>query len=203
MASKKHAAAVGILLIVALSLFGCASSNEYMKPSVQEGAAPVAGDNESVVVFMRPSGEGPVIKTSSSVFDINDKDESFLGIVSAKKKVVCRTTPGEHVFMVIGESADFMKASLQAGKTYYVLVVQRMGGWKARFSLKPVTKNELISRQFKTWYADCELTENTPGAFQWAKDNAESIRSKRTEYWKKWNERSEADKPTLNPDDCL
>ena len=199
--SKKHAFVSCILLMVVLSLFGCAGSNQYMRPSAQESVAPVAADNESVVVFMRPSTLGFAI--SSSVFDINDSNESFLGIVSAKKKVVCRTTPGEHMFMVIGESADFMRANLQAGKTYYALVTPRMGAWKARFSLRPVTKAELGSDQFKTWYADCEFTENTPGAFQGAKDNAESIRSKKTEYLKKWNGKSEAAKPMLHPDDCL
>lgn len=198
--SKSHAVA-GILLIVALSLFGCAGSNQYMKPSVQEGAAPVPGDNESLVIFMRPSTMGWAV--SSSVFDINDKDESFLGIVSAKKKVVYRAAPGEHMFMVIGESADFMRANLLPGKTYYALVTPRMGNWKARFSLKPLAKSELGSDKFKEWYAACEFTENTPGAFQWAKDNAESIRSKRVEYLKKWNEKPEAGKPVLNPDDCL
>jgi len=201
MISKKCAALAGILLIVVLSLFGCAGSNQYMKLSVPESVSAVASDNESLVIFMRPSTLGFAI--SSSVFDINDKDESFVGIVSAKKKVVYRTAPGEHMFMVIGESADFMRANLQAGKTYYALVTPRMGVWKARFSLRPVTKAELGSDQFKTWYADCEFTENTPGAVQWAKDNAESIRSKRVEYQKKWNGKSEADKPAINRDDCL
>lgn len=195
---KKHALVAACLLIVLFFLSGCA---EHMKSSSpQEGVRISAGENESVVVFMRPSTLG---FNRSSVFEIGDDGERLLGIVAASKKVVYRATPGEHMFMVIGESADFMKANLQAGKTYYALVTPRPGVWKDRFSLKPVTRTELDSEQFKAWYADCEFVESTPGAFQWAKDHGESIRSKKTEYLKKWNRKPDTAKPMLKPDDGL
>ena len=192
---------VGILLAIVALSYGCAGSNQYMRPASEEKGLSAPADNESMVVFMRPSGFGFAI--SSSVFDISDKDETFVGIVSAKKKVAYRTNPGEHMFMVIGETADFMKATLQPGKTYYALVTPRMGAWKARFSLKPVLKSELSSGEFKDWLSTCDFTENTPEAFEWAKHNSPSIRSKRAASWEKWNEKAESDKPTLNSDDCL
>jgi hypothetical protein len=157
--------------------------------------------NEVLVVFMRPSTFGFAI--SSSVFDIRENSDEFVGIIPAKKKVVYKTTPGEHMFMVIGESADFMKASLQAGKTYYALVTPRMGVWKARFSLQPVSKEQLHSDELKDWIGSCEIVENTEASFQWAKDNAPSIQSKKVEYLKKWDAKPEEEKPLLNPDDGL
>jgi hypothetical protein len=195
---KNRIVVVGVLLIITGIFSGCAGSSKFMKPATGGTDLTVAKDNESIVVFMRPSGLGFAV--SSSVFDLGGNDEKFVAIVSAKKKVAYRTNPGKHVFMVIGESADFMNADLQAGKTYYARVTPRMGAWKARFSLKPVSKGELISSEFKEWFNTCELTENTPEAFEWARNNASSIRSKRTEYWDKWDQRT--DKPSLNSDDC-
>jgi hypothetical protein len=196
-----RAIAVGILLGIAVLLCGCAGSNQYMRLVSETKELPVPSNNEAMVVFMRPSGLGYAV--SSSVFDINDTNEDFVGIVSAKKKVVYKTNPGEHMFMVIGETADFMRANLQSGKTYYALVTPRMGNWKARFSLKPVSKGELSSGEYRDWLNSCELTENTPEAFQWAKDNSPSIRSKRAGSWIIWNAKPESDKPTLNLVDCL
>jgi hypothetical protein len=180
--------------------YGCAGTNQYMRSVSGEKGLSVPADNESMVVFMRPSGMGFAV--SSSVFDISDTGEDLVGIVSAKKRVAYNTKPGEHMFMVIGETADFMRANIKPGKTYYALVTPRMGAWKARFSLNPVSKSELSSIEFKDWLNTCEPTENTPEAFQWAKDNAPSIRTKRAASLVKWNEKPESDKPTLNPDDC-
>ena len=49
----------------------------------------------------------------------------FIGILSGKTKVAHLTEPGEKLFMVIGENADFMKATLEAGKTYYALKTEK------------------------------------------------------------------------------
>ncbi|NLL13207.1 MAG: hypothetical protein GX267_07375 [Fibrobacter sp.] len=196
--------AVTVLISMVVFLFGCAGSNKYMKPAASGQDDPASfklGEGEAGIVFMRPSTFG--YKISSSVFEISENDETFAGIVSARKKVFYKTSAGEHLFMVIGESADFMKASLMAGKMYYALVTPRMGAMKARFSLKPVTKSELTSEQFKTWEKDCELTENTPESFNWAKKNSGSIKAKRAKYWPVWDGKADIDKPILQEEDCL
>jgi len=157
--------------------------------------------NEAMVVFMRPS----TFKNDfgSSVFDITENREDLVGIVPAKKKVVYKTNPGEHMFMVIGETADFMRANLQAGKTYYALVTPHMGGWKARFALRPVSKKELNSKRLNSWLSSCKIVENTKDSFEWVKQNAPSIQSKKQEFLTEWNARPEKAKPMLNPDDGL
>lgn len=198
---KKCVVILGLLMAVTIFLSGCAGSSKYMKET--SGVAPSykPEKTESLVIFMRPSGLGFAI--SSSVFDITEKEEVFVGIVPAKKKVAYKTNPGEHMFMVVGESADFMRANLEAGKTYYALVTPRMGVWKARFSLKPIHKQELNSDEFQNWFNSCDFVENTQDSYDWAKNNTVSIQSKKEEYLTKWNEKSDTDKPLLNSDDGL
>lgn len=196
--------AIAVLISTAMFLIGCAGSNKYMKPAAsgQDGPASFKlGEGEAGIIFMRPSTFGFAI--SSSVFEISEGDEMLVGIVSAKKKVFYKTGAGEHFFMVVGESADFMKANLMAGKIYYALVTPRVGAMKARFSLKPVKKSELSSAEFKSWEKDCELTENTPESFNWAKKNSGSIKAKRTKYWPVWDGKADFDKPILQEEDCF
>jgi hypothetical protein len=144
---------------------------------------------------MRPSTLGFAIQ--SSVFDVTDGDPQLVGIVAAKKKVGYQVEPGEHLFMVVGESADFMSATLAENKTYYALVTPRMGLWKARFSLQPVHADELGGDEFQDWLDGCEWVEKTPESDQWATANIMSIRSKQNEYHAKWMAKSATERPVL------
>jgi len=184
-----------VVLLVAVS--GCAGRSEFMQ-DVPEGQADyVPAPGQALVIFMRPSGFGFAIQ--SSVFDITDNEPEFLGIVSAKTKIAHNAAPGEHRYMVIGESADFLEADLLAGRTYYSLVTPRMGVWKARFSLKPVRKPDLTSAEFTQWYDDTRWAENKPTAQTWAQEHMDSIKSKQEKYLPKWLDRT--DKRRLLPSD--
>jgi len=184
--------------IFMLLISGCAS--QHMRPAGPDAAASYApGQDQATVIFMRPSSVGGAIQ--SSVFDVTGSENNLIGIVSYKTKVAYKVAPGEHLFMVIGESADFMKAVLDAGKIYYALVTPRIGVWKARFSLKPVHKDELNSEKFNDWNSSCEFVENTDASFQWAKEEMEGIQEKRTSYFEKWMKKPEADRPVLQRED--
>ena len=122
-----------IVLCIGLALSGCAS--KYMQPVGPERELIYEpSESEAVIIFMRPSAFGGAVQ--STVFDVTTGENILVGIVSSKAKVAHKTTPGEHIFMVVGESADFMGAEVEAGKKYYALVTPRVGVWKARFSLK-------------------------------------------------------------------
>ena len=198
--------AVSFFVVMAL-LVGCATtngpagSNKYMKQGTGVAAVPTPSENEAVVVFMRPSSLG--FGVNSSVFDLSDTDERLVGIVSAKKKVAYVASPGEHTFMVIGETADFMGANLEAGKTYYALVTPRMGTWKARFSLKPLTSADFEGKEFKDWERVCQSEENSDEANNWARQNSPSMKSKRAEHFPKWKGRPEPERPFLKKEDAL
>ena len=107
----------------------------------------------------------------STVFDVTDDAPRMVGIVSAKTKIAYEVAPGEHHFMVVSEAADFMRADLAAGKTYYALVTPRMGVWRARFSLLPPNRNmnaarrvmrPVRSRPARSWSTYWAKSENPP-----------------------------------------
>jgi len=187
-----------IVLCIGLALSGCAS--KYMQPVGPERELSYEpSESLAVIVFMRPSAFGGAVQ--SSVFDVTTEENILVGIVSSKAKVAYKKAPGEYTFMVVGESADFMEAEVEAGKKYYALVTPRMGVWKARFSLKPIHKNELESDKFKEWFTSCSFVENTDSSYQWARDNADSVQSKRETYYQKWMSKPEMDRPALYKED--
>jgi hypothetical protein len=186
-----------VLGVAAMSAVGCAGAVKNMQPVANVNT--VAAPTEAVVVFLRPSGVGYAVQTS--VFEVNEGVPSRLvGIVAAKKKVVYRTTPGPHTFMVIGESADFMYADLAPGRTYYALATVRPGFWKARFSLKPVTPAE--HGDLTGWLADSEWVAVNADSERWAAENAADIEKKRSAYLAKWLQKPEADRPFLRATDA-
>jgi len=141
--------------------------------------------DQALIIFIRASNFGCAI--SSSIFDVSSNETKFIGVFKSGVKVAYDVAPGEHVFMVVGESADFMKATMSPGKTYYALVVPRTGAMKARFTLKPLHYFDLASDDFAKWDSKTKLVENTPETVQWAKDNAADIEGKRTRWWAAWS----------------
>jgi hypothetical protein len=161
---------------------------------------------KALVVFMRPSSVGFAI--ASSVYDAPDADTRFIGVVRSKQKMAYQADPGVHRFMVIAENADFMDATLEAGKTYYVLIQPRMGVWKARFSLFPVHNHAdpgdtLQNPDFAKWNAKTELVATSPAGLAWYEDNKASVAEKKADYLVKWNRMLDSDRAelTLHPHD--
>ena len=181
------------LLISALFLFlltGCQST--LMEP-VAEQTQTNAQAGKAQVVFIRSAFVGQAIQ--ASVYDVTSGTPEFIGIVSNDTKVSYMTSPGEHMFMVVGESADFLKANVSEGKTYYTVVTPRMGFWKARFSMHPVRNDDTAkfkydSKDFKEMLADSKFVKSGLKAEQWAVKNGNSISSKMNEYLPEWKQKS-------------
>jgi len=190
-----------VLASLALALLVTACASPLMKPTLEGQEEYVPESGKVQVIFMRPSDFGGAIQ--SSVFHLKPDKDEFIGIVSANTKVRYIAEPGEHMFMVVGESADFMRAYLTEGKTYYALVSPRMGLWKARFSLKPIRREQLSTEEFAGWNEETRFVESTPGARQWAQNNWDSIQSKKYQYMEDWEAKSAADKEerTLRKED--
>lgn len=184
-----------LIAVVALFFTGCAGSVKNMTPLAPSQVVTVPAQDKAMVIFMRPSSMGYAIQ--SSVFDIQNNTPKLVGIVAAKKKVAYQVDAGEHLFMVVGESADFMSATLESNKTYYALVTPRMGMWKARFSLKPVSSNELMTAEFNEWLNDCEWVGKTLESDNWEQSNFTDIHSKYTSYYKDWMSKDASDRPKL------
>lgn len=180
----------GFALLLLAGVMGCQSSL-MVKPDIASSTMPTPAAGKALVVFLRPSMFGGAIQ--SSVYDTRGDSNEFIGIVSTKNKLAYQAAPGEHLFMVVAENADFMIAHLDAGKTYYALISPRPGFWKARFSLLPIhnradAKYSLKSSDFQDWMRKTSWVRVTPAARQWYQQNKASILEKQASYMRKWNQ---------------
>jgi len=176
-----------------------ANSNKLMQPAVQQ-QAPQPESGKAMLVIMRPSYSGGAI--ASSVYDISGEQTKLIGVLGPKDKIAYQVEPGQHRFMVVAENADFMEATLDAGKTYYAVVRARPGVWKARFSLLPIRTTSgdqynLQDPEFQKWNTASEWVERTERADAWFADHHASIEEKRSDYLLKWERMAPNDKAEL------
>jgi hypothetical protein len=174
-----------------------ANSNKLMQPAAQ---APQLEAGKAMLVIMRPSYYGGAI--AASVYDITGDESRLIGVLGPKDKIAYEVEPGQHRFMVVAENADFMEATLDAGKTYYAVVRARPGVWKARFSLLPIHATSaddynLQGPEFQKWNAVSEWVERTERADAWYADNRASVEEKRRDYLVKWDRMAPNDKAEL------
>lgn len=195
------------ILAVFSSVWLAACAGSPMLPSSnQVVTAPDPG--KAQIVFMRSSFLGSAI--NASLFEVNGDQNEFIGIMANGTKICKEVEPGEHTFMVVSEAADFMKANLEGGKTYYAMVTPRMGAWKARFSFQPIKNGaegnfSTTSDDFQDWVSDTKRVENSQKSLLWAKNNAASVDAKRNDYFTKWKAKDPAEiaRQTLEASDGL
>ncbi len=199
MRTNAHLARSALLAALALSASACAGTIKNMKEVPAGTSEPKPAPGKAMVVFLRPSGMAYAIQ--STVFEMKGQEPVLVGIVAAKTKVAWQADPGRHLFMVVGESGDFMSAEVEAGKTYFATITPRMGMWKARFSLRPVVGEEYVSPDFVLGLNGSRWVEKDESSEAWARENAADIRGKYDAYYPKWMEKAEADRPRLQPAD--
>ena len=183
-----------VVLALLLAAAGCARRTSLMTAGTG-GALAAAPADKAVVVFVRPQFKGYAV--SAAVYE----DGRFIGIVMRDARLVHETDPGAHRYMVVSEAADFLDATLDAGKLYFVRVVPRMGAWRARFSLDPITPGGGEWSDLRTWVAESyPVTANAEG-LAWARDNEASVREKERDYLREWLAKPAAERPVLRPGD--
>ncbi|MBN2418403.1 MAG: hypothetical protein JXL81_03385 [Deltaproteobacteria bacterium] len=189
---KRFVKYVGVLLLLILA--GCASPRMNLSVPVNTIISP--DKDKALVYFIRPEKIG--FKIHAAVYD----DAEFIGFVPYNQKLPYLAEPGRHLFMVVSEAADFMEADLLPGKTYYVKVRPRMGAWRARFSLAPITKELLQTKDFKKELNKARLINNDEKAYKWAAENRSSVLNKKSSYYEKWMTKDKSERPFLMKDDC-
>ncbi len=189
---KRYIYTISLIVLVS-GLFGCASPKMNMSIPVSSEIKPE--QDKALVYFLRPNSLG--FKIHAAVYD----DENFIGIIPYNQKLPYLAKPGEHLFMVVSEAADFLKADLLPGKTYYIKVIPRMGAWRARFSMAPITKEEMATSEVQKWIKDARPIQNNDEAYKWAKDNHPSVLNKKKAYFEKWISKPESERPFLKQQD--
>ena len=188
-----------LFLATFLIIIGCSGTIKNMREIPDENLVIIPEQGKSVVIFMRPESFGYQIQ--SSVFEIKGKLPALVGIIAAETKLAYRLDPGPHLFMVVGESADFMTADLAPNKIYYALVEPRMGVWKARFSFDPVHEEKVTTSDLTDWMEDCRWVEKTAESLDWAQENMPSIQAKLDKYYPVWLQKEQSKKQHLFPID--
>jgi hypothetical protein len=190
MSKQATAARTGMLLLALALTSACSIKSAHMTPVASGAQLTRPSEGKALVFFTRPSSYGGAIQ--ATIYD----GETYVGTVSGGTHVAYETTPGTHLFMVIGESADFMQAELLPDKTYYAGVHARMGVWKARFSFVPFNGSDV--KHGRDEVEDSRQVAANDQGRRWAAENAPGIAQKRRAYLAAWERKS--DKQTLHPE---
>ena len=188
----RTAAVVGIGLVLAVS--GCARRSSLMTAGAKDTLA-AAPPDKAVVVFLRPEFKNRAF--SAAVYE----DGRFIGIVMCGARLNHETEPGAHRYMVVSEAADFLDATLDAGKLYFVRVESRMGVWRARFSLAPITPGGGEWSDLRDWVKESYPVRVNAEGTAWARDNDASVREKERDYLQEWLAKPASERPVLRPGD--
>jgi len=176
-------------------------------PPVQQTAAPATltpistavapPEAPSRVIFMRVSKQSS--STNALLFDVSEPgDPKLIGNVGPASKLSYSLKPGLYTFMVLGDTAEFMQATIIGGKTYYALVIPRGGA--TRFSVEPIRQSEIGGKEFAGWDRG---TKPISGSAASASYDAAAAAEKRVRYWQEWSKKSETQRAelTLNAED--
>ena len=179
-----------LLLLPLAMLSACSIRSAHMTPMAARSGLVRPSEGRALVFFTRPSSYGGAIQ--ATIYD----SDTYIGTVSGGTHVAYETTPGTHLFMVIAESADFMRAELLPDKTYYAGVHARMGVWKARFSFVPFNGSD-VERGRDEVEDSRQVVVNERGQ-RWAVENARSVAEKKQEYLPAWERKG--NQQTLHAD---
>ena len=167
-----------LLSVLAVACFfasGCTS--KLMQPAATPSVTGAVQSDQAAIVFFRPSLFGGGIQ--APVIEATETDILYVGIVSSKMKLLHKTTPGKHHYIVGGEDSNLLEADLEGGKIYYVEVNPKLGLVKARFVFVPITNTELSSESFLKDLAACKWYANLPEGKAWFESNYASLKNKK------------------------
>ena len=138
------------VLVLGLLLAGCTAPLRGMRavPAGQVNLTSPA--DQAAIVFMRQVRAA----TSTSLFELRGQPDRF---------------------MVIGQSASFMDAEVQAGKTYYVAVVPGDLA-QEQFVFRPLRPADLEMPDIRECLASCVWVEDTEKSQAWARWESRTTR---------------------------
>ncbi len=137
---------------LAVILVGCKAPAPHMRPAMSRGIVPDPA--AATVVFVRPSSMAgairPVIATAQG---------RFLGESEARSVFVAKLPPGDHLLLSWSEGTPALRATLAAGRVYFVEVAPKMGAWSARVQLLALRPRDENWRELEEWLRKCDAIE--------------------------------------------
>jgi hypothetical protein len=174
----------GLVCVLALACASAPGSNisELMERQGKvRTAQPPRGD--ALIIFVRADEDRA--GTQATIYEIADDGDHFVGVSSGSTRLQWVMNPGTHLFMVLGEAADFLKATVAPDKTYYMQVMPRFGFFKARFSFRAVRREELGGPEWTAWQ-QLELIRCGIDCASWVQSNVNSIQRHKDEDLRYW-----------------
>jgi hypothetical protein len=156
-ASMVHSLLLALLILLAAA--GCGGPS-YMTQAASP-QPPAADPAMATVFFIRPSGYA-----GGREYVILDETGRFLGEVKGESYFVTKMPPGEHSFVAWSEGSPTLRATLEAGKIYYVEVGVVIGAWSPRARLFAIGPQRKPWPELAGWLAQSRLLVPTQGAEQ-------------------------------------
>ncbi|MGH8617258.1 MAG: hypothetical protein ACREUW_06165 [Burkholderiales bacterium] len=166
-------------------------------------AIPPVPKDQAQIIFMRSTTVNMLVGTN--LYNVTTGTPKLIGNIPNGSKVITNLPPGNHVFMV-GNSVyrDFMKASVEAGRRYYVVVTAY---WPANFSLRPFRRanSEFLyaSAKFNDLTGDTKIVLDDPESVKQEEAEREKTMAFYSQGWERWQAKTNEQKEilTLNRED--
>jgi hypothetical protein len=207
-------AACGVVLAAAcVTLHPDRTAYGLGEPSGATAFAPAPEPGKALVVFLRPMythwkpwafGMENVQYFPPSVYRVDGDTRELIGFVDEGNKVAAQCPTGPQLFMIDStENMDFLEATLDAGKTYYVMVEPRTGVAVPRWSLVPVRAAAARSPFFaRTLREDTVWMQLAQPGREWYDNNRARLTERQGYYRAKWDSREDkARRKKLEPGD--
>lgn len=142
MSMRTARAAVPFCFLMLATILGCGGpSSRWMARSTTPLASRESGSAR--VVFVGRCG--------GSRMTVVDETSRFLGQCAGDTWWAVDVAPGEHDFVIWSENVELVHASLAPDRTYYVIIQQRMGAWRARVEAEAFTSRHAEWSHLSEW----------------------------------------------------
>ena len=202
---KKEAIIVTFLFFSIILLAGCGLPTRW-EHTVKIDDLGDLPNGKARIVFFTPG------VTGGNVFDATNDDLILLGHPLGGEGIVQDIEPGEYLFMVSSENADFMRATLEPNRTYYAFIQWRFGVALRRYGLWPVRNGSqgdypIESEEVQKWLKNIDYVSAHEKylSFWGGEKYMRGYQKQRDKYWRKWQEKSSEEKlrRTLLPEDGI
>jgi len=201
-----------VFVVTLILLAGCQTLSELPSRSERvfklENVGSVPSGKARIVFFAAPHVFG---RPAGKVWNATAGELVLLGAPEDGEGLVQDLIPGEYMFMVSGENADFMPAILEPDKTYYALIQTRYGVATARFGLWPIRNGTegdypYVSEQVQGWLNEIEfVSPHEKYLHFWGGGTVPKPVEMYEKYLASWQEKSPEEKHrrTLLPSDGI
>ncbi len=143
-----------LILAAVVGIEGCFATSVFMKP-VPNPAPMTPPEGKALIYFARP-----YYHATGILITIIDAKGNFIGESRASSRFARAVDPGEHLFIAWAENTAALKATVEAGKTYWVYVEPVSGLWVAsRAALYAVRRGSDMWNERESYENDTKLFE--------------------------------------------